>query len=249
MDNQRTFIRGMLLVLACLLILLGVNSDGKDNKKETDQVSAELSELEEKVVYLTFDDGPSKYTASILDTLKEYDAKATFFLIGDSIKEEYEEVIYRMESEGHAIGLHCSCHDYNQMYESVDSCTKSILAERELLLINYGVETEICRLPGGSTNIYIDNREEVIDTLHNEGLRIFDWNVSAEDSVGIPTKQSIMDNIFPSVYNYEEPIVLLHDGVCNKLTSDLLPEILEELSKKGYKFKNLQFEEEFLYKS
>lgn len=245
MDSRKTYIRGMLLALACLLIFLGVNSGVEEKSEKT---AAELSPAEEeKVVYLTFDDGPSIYSSRILDTLESYDAKATFFLVGDSISEDYEEVIYRMEAEGHAIGLHCSCHDYNQLYESMDSCTASILSERELLLASYGIETDLCRLPGGSTNIFINDRDEVIASLHNEGLRIFDWNVSAEDSVGIPSAESIMDNIFPEVYNYQEPIILLHDGVGNKLTADLLPGIMKELSENGYKFKSLADRAEFFY--
>lgn len=236
-------------MLACLLIFLGVNSGVEENREVNNSTARELSDLKtEKVVYLTFDDGPSRYTSKVLDTLKTYDAKATFFLIGDSITEEYEDLIFRMEEEGHAIGLHCSCHNYNKIYESTESCTESILAEREFLRASYGIETDLCRLPGGSTNIYINNREQVIEVLHNEGLRIFDWNVSAEDSVGIPSEESIMENIFPEIYDFQAPVVLLHDGICNELTANLLPEIMKELDENGYVFKSLAEREEFFYK-
>ncbi|MGN0165791.1 MAG: polysaccharide deacetylase family protein [Lachnospiraceae bacterium] len=217
-----------------------------------DTVLSDGSQMTEKesagTVYLTFDDGPSENTERVLDILKEYDAVATFFLIGDSATEDYSDVIKRMIEEGHAVGLHCSCHNYNKVYEDTSSCVESILSEREYLRNQFGIESSICRLPGGSTNRYIKNKDSVVETLHSEGLKIFDWTVSAEDSVGVPTAESIMKNIFPEVYNQENAIILMHDGVCNGLTADLLPQILERLTEYGYKFGSLDEREEFFYK-
>lgn len=236
-------------MLVCLLLYLGVNLNVKDS------VLSDGSALNEKngkesagTVYLTFDDGPSNNTEKVLDALKEYNAVATFFLIGDSATEEYSDVIERMEEEGHAIGLHCSCHNYNKIYSDTSTCVKSILEEKDFLLTEYGIDSSLCRLPGGSTNIYISDKETIVNTLHSEGLKIYDWNVSAEDSVGVPTAESIMKNLFPAVYNHEEPIVLMHDGVCNNLTAELLPQILEKLTDYGYEFATLEECDEFFYK-
>lgn len=248
-NNHEILIRGMLLMLVCLLIYLGVNIN-VHNTTITD--GSTLEEGGEKLkpvkIYLTFDDGPSVNTESVLDTLKEYNVKATFFLVGNSVTEEYEGILQRMIDEGHEIGLHCSCHRYNQVYSDTSSCVESILEERKFLYEEYGIESNICRLPGGSTNKFIKNRDEVLEILHSEGLKVFDWNVTAEDSVGVPTAESIMKNIFPDVYNREEPIVLMHDGVNNKLTADLLPQILEKLTEYGYEFCTLPERDEFLHK-
>ncbi len=246
-SNHERLIRGMLLMLVCLLIYLGVNVNVK-NTFITDGSTFKGEGENAGTVYLTFDDGPSKYTETVLDTLKQYNAVATFFLVGDSVTDEYEGTLKRMQDEGHAIGLHCSCHSYNKVYSDTSSCVKSILDEREFLRNRYGIESDLCRLPGGSTNVFIKNKKEVVETLHSEGLKIFDWNVTAEDSVGVPTAESIMKNIFPDVYNKEEPIVLMHDGVNNKLTVDLLPQILQNLTEYGYKFGTLAERDEFFYK-
>lgn len=245
-NNHERLIRGMLLLLVCLLIYLGVNFEVSDTAL-TDGSSVTESPISKKV-YLTFDDGPSRNTEKILDILKEYDAVATFFVIGNSVTEDYAGVLERMVSEGHAVGLHCSCHSYNSIYKDTSSCVDSILDEREYLLSEFGIESTLCRLPGGSANIYIQNKQTVLDTLHAEGIKIYDWNVSAEDSVGVPTSDSIMKNIFPAVYDKEEPIILLHDGVINNLTAQILPQILEELTGYGYEFGTLEEREEFFYK-
>ena len=73
------------------------------------------SNTSKKVCYLTFDDGPSHNSEKILDILREYDAKATFFLIGEEIKEEKRPVIERIIEEGHAIGLHSNVHDFDKL--------------------------------------------------------------------------------------------------------------------------------------
>lgn len=235
-------------MLVCLLLYLGVNLNVKDSVlSDGSSLNEENKKVSAGTVYLTFDDGPSDNTEKVLDALKEYDAVATFFLIGDSVTEEYGSVLERMQAEGHAIGLHCSCHNYNQIYSDTSSCAESILNEKEFLLTEYGIESSLCRLPGGSTNIYIRDKETIVNTLHSEGLKIFDWNISAEDSVGVPTAESIMKNLFPAVYNRSDPIILMHDGVCNDLTADLLPQILEKLTDYGYEFGTLEDCDEFFY--
>ena len=69
-----------------------------------------------KIIYLTFDDGPSsKVTDGVLDVLKEKDVKATFFLIGNQIKDR-EDVVKRIHNEGHGIGLHTYNHKFKYVY-------------------------------------------------------------------------------------------------------------------------------------
>lgn len=78
----------------------------------------------EKICYLTFDDGPSENTIKILDILKEYNAKATFFVIGNSICEENRFILERIIAGGHAIGLHAHNHVYEKFYANDTSYLK-----------------------------------------------------------------------------------------------------------------------------
>ncbi len=244
METIESVKRLMLLVLVCLVISLAVVNTKSENTSET---MASADETIRRRVYLTFDDGPSSNTERVLDVLNEYDIKASFFLIGNQINEDNYEIVERMRDEGHAIGLHCSCHNYNKLYSGEYACMESILEEKKMLEESFGICSTIYRLPGGSTNIYITNKDKIISGLREEGLRGFDWNVSAEDSVGIPTKESIMNNIFKDIERVKEPVILLHDGVGNLLTAEMLPQILEKLVSSGYDFETLESHEEMLF--
>ncbi len=244
METIESVKRLMLLVLICLVISLAVVNTKSESGTET-VVSA--NETVKKTVYLTFDDGPSVNTERVLDVLDEYGIKASFFLIGNQINEDNYGIVERMRDEGHAIGLHCSCHNYNKLYSGEYACMESILEEKKMLEESFGICSTMYRLPGGSTNIYITDKDKIISGLREEGLRGFDWNVSAEDSVGTPTKESIMNNIFKDVDRVSEPVILLHDGIGNSLTSEILPQILEKLVNSGYEFETLEFHDEMLF--
>lgn len=244
METIESVKRLMLLVLVCLVISLAVVKTQNENVSET-VVSS--NEAVRKTVYLTFDDGPSENTERVLDVLNEYGIKASFFLIGNQIDENNYEIVERIRDEGHAIGLHCSCHNYNKLYSGEYTCMESILEEKKMLEESFGICSTMYRLPGGSTNIYITDKDKIISGLREEGLRGFDWNVSAEDSVGIPTEESIMNNIFKDVERVSEPVILLHDGIGNSLTAETLPQILERLINSGYVFETLEFHEEMLF--
>ncbi|MDE6608589.1 MAG: polysaccharide deacetylase family protein [Lachnospiraceae bacterium] len=76
-----------------------------------------IESVKMRKVYLTFDDGPSVYTGEILDILKEYDVKATFFVVGKE-GEKYEELYKRIVEEGHTLGMHSYSHKYSEIYET-----------------------------------------------------------------------------------------------------------------------------------
>ena len=103
---------------------------------------------EEKICYLTFDDGPSENTIKILDILKEYDAKATFFVIGNSISEKTKPILERIIKEGHAIGLHANNHVYEKFYADETSYLEDYKTLYKTLKHEYGIETALFRLPG-----------------------------------------------------------------------------------------------------
>lgn len=202
------------------------------------------SQEEKKTAYLTFDDGPSAETERVLDILKEEGIHATFFVIGEQITEETEALLVRMVEEGHTIGLHTYCHDYDVIYRSVDA----FLEDYELLYKRIyevtGIKPTIYRFPGGSKNKYVSSVIiKIIEEMDRRGFSYYDWNVSAEDSVGTPTAYSIRTNIFKDVFRYEKPVLLMHDSSVNHLTVTLLPELIHEIQQAGYGFDTLDHRE------
>ena len=203
----------------------------------------------EKICYLTFDDGPSKNTIKILDILKKYNAKATFFVIGNCLCEETEPIMERIVKEGHAVGLHAYNHVYESFYASSSSYLKDYEKLYKVLKEEYGIDTALIRFPGGSACKYSYQKgAEYVDCMRKLGFSCFDWNVTGEDSVGTPTIESIQKNVFERVFQYDTPIVLLHDSCIADMTVEALPGILEKLTEEGYKFASLEHRKEYVFK-
>lgn len=195
---------------------------------------------ETKVAFLTFDDGPSTYTCSVLDILREEGVKATFFVIGDNMSEERIECLKRIIDEGHTLGLHTYTHEYKEIYHSVESFLDDYDKLNQFLNDELGIKTNIYRFPGGSFTVYNKHiRSELIEEMERRGYVYYDWNVSAEDSVGSPTARSIMKNINKDVFRYDAPVILMHDSETNALTAKLLPEIIHEIKEQGYIFETI----------
>ena len=202
----------------------------------------------EKICYLTFDDGPSKNTIKILDILKKYEAKATFFVIGNCICEDNRDILERIVKEGHAIGLHANNHVYEKFYANETSFLKDYETLYQTLRDDYGIETALFRFPGGSACKYLYGKgKEYVNRMQERGFSCFDWNVTGEDSVGTPTVYSIQKNVFDRVFRYERPIVLLHDSVIADTTVEALPGMIEKIQENGYEFMTLEHREEYIF--
>lgn len=234
------FLLGCILFALCVLLY---------KKHEQIEVLTSGQLTEQKICYLTFDDGPSNNSEAILDILETYNAKATFFLIGSEIREENREIIERIVEDGHGIGLHSNVHDFNKLYTGVDVCVQDFEAEYDLLKEEYGIDTKIFRFPGGSACSYMNGqRQDYINAMREKGFIGFDWHVSGEDSYGNPTTWSIHKNIFDNLEDYKSPIILLHDINIADATVGALPGILEQIIKEGYSFETLIDAEEYIYR-
>lgn len=144
----------------------------------------ELVPPPEKTIYLTFDDGPGDHTAVLLDILKKYDVKATFFVVGSRRR---KDLIKRAFDEGHSIGVHTFTHDYDKMYTSLDAYFQDFLATQEVIRDQTGQYTTLFRFPGGSGNTASISRcrglmTQLTKIMEDMGYRYFDWNCSAGDS-------------------------------------------------------------------
>lgn len=182
-----------------------------------------------RYVYLTFDDGPSSSTDKILDVLKEYDVKATFFVCGKP-DSRYTELYKRIVDEGHTLGMHSYSHKYNVIYDSAESFKDDLDKLRRFLNETTGTWSKYYRFPGGSSNTVSQaDMKELIDCLNEEGITFFDWNVAGGDATGGATKATIYNNVVNNVPRFKHSIVLLHDAADKMSTVEALPEIIEAI--------------------
>ena len=185
-----------------------------------------------KKVYLTFDDGPSIYTKDILDVLKRYNVKATFFVTGMN-SEQYGDYYQEILDDGHSLGIHTYSHVYNDVYESLDSFIEDFEKMRNLIYEKTGEKITLYRFPGGSGNNVVSPkvREEIFAWLEKEGIQYYDWNVSSGDAEKqVSSPQRIAQNCIDGVKNCNTAIVLLHDAGGKKSTIEALPLIIEGIN-------------------
>lgn len=203
---------------------------------------------EKKMAYLTFDDGPSYNTSKILKVLKEYNVKATFFILGSTITEEGKECLKTMAEEGHAIGIHTYSHKPENIYSSVEAFLDDFYLDYQLIYETTGVKPNIFRFPWGSVNTYNRSiRSDLIKEMERRGFTYYDWNVDSKDSVGNPDENKITRNIAKDLSKYNNPIILLHDASVNKRTVKTLPLIIEKIKEEGFDFDTLDHREPFQF--
>ena len=182
---------------------------------------------DEKVIALTFDDGPhSTFTPRVLDLLAEYDAKATFFVFGQYAK-KFPEIILRTDAEGHEIANHTYTHPYSSSPEELEHELKQT---DDVLYDITGIYPALYRPVGGS---YTDG---TINTAVENGFKVvmWSWHQDTED-----WKRPGVDQIVSKVLKGAKPgdIVLFHDaGGDRSQTVKALEEILPALKKEGYEF-------------
>ena len=167
-----------------------------------------------KTMYLTFDDGPSEEnTSAVLDILKARNIKATFFVVGKNVR-RHPEVARRIVAEGHTIGIHCNQHEYEELYQSVDSYLADFDEAYQAVLETTGVEVKLFRFPGGSINAYNQNvYQQIIDEMTARGFIYFDWNCSLEDSIKKSGPEELIKNAQDSALGRKKIVLLAHDIV------------------------------------
>ncbi len=191
----------------------------------------------DKVVYLTFDDGPSDYTLPLLDVLDRYGIKATFFDVGirtDVAEKAMKETVKRR----HVLAVHSYTHDFRSIYQSPNAFLEDFKKERDYIHSVTGVEPTIFRFAGGSINGFNKGTaKSIITEMERRGYTYYDWNVDSQDATGnnIPTQQ-IYNNVIQGVKGKEKAIVLMHNTNLKRTTLEILPSIIEELQRMGYRF-------------
>ncbi|BFH11413.1 polysaccharide deacetylase [Paenibacillus melissococcoides] len=192
-------------------------------KPDTGKPSPGVEEKKpDKVVYLTFDDGPSVHTKDVLDILAKEQVKATFFVLGQNAKRD-QEMVKTIAEAGHAIGNHSYNHEYKELYGSFREFWRQIRETGKVLEDILGYEPQLVRAPGGTA---MNFDKQYFELMQQAGYLVYDWHVDSGDSKrrGVPAKE-IASSVKQGAL-LKETVVLMHDGSGHGETVKALPEII-----------------------
>ncbi len=200
--------------------------------------SVKIEKKSDKVVYLTFDDGPGPYTEKLLNYLRSYGVKATFFVTNQN--PNYIKLLKTMADDGHAIGVHTLTHQWN-IYSSESAYLKDFNAMHDIIKEQTGIDTKIFRFPGGTSNTVSRSycrgiMTKLSKTMTNAGYYYFDWNVDCYDTSGYSSSE-IARTTINQIKGKSVSIVLMHD--IKKATVEAIPTIIEYGLANGYSFEVL----------
>lgn len=204
--------------LDSLKMLVDINiNEGKDTYLS---IKKKNVSIDDKVVALTFDDGPSKYTNKILDVLKKYNACGTFFLIGNKV-EFYSDTLRRMLEEESEIGNH-----------SYDHKLLTRLSKEEFQEEINKTQEAIKKVTGFTPTLFRPTYGGYTNTLKSyTDLKFVLWDVDSRDWQ-VKTKNRILKNVLPNVKSGS--IILMHDN--HEYSLNALEDMIKNLKEKGYKF-------------
>lgn len=165
-----------------------------------------------KVIYLTFDDGPSDYTDELLDILAKYNVKATFFVVNTGAI----AITGRMAAEGHTVAIHSATHNYSYIYANEDNYYADLHKMQSIIEQYTGQTSYLVRFPGGSSNTVSRRYNKGIMSrltvsLKENGYKYFDWNVDSNDAGGASTSDEVFRNVVNGISGKKTAIVLQHD--------------------------------------
>ena len=194
----------------------------------------------QKTCYLTFDGGPTKNTKNILSILAENNIKATFFVAGC----EDLSIIFDIIRGEHTLGIQSYFKNYDYIYGNDVTFVADLnnVYNRVKDLYRDG-ELEYMRFYGGSENKSYEKKnpgfmDRAKDYVYSLGLEYVDFNVDSKDENNTD-KNQIVKNVLDRVKGLDDICILLHDGKNNEATVEALPEIIEKLREKGYRFKKI----------
>ena len=192
---------------------------------------------DEKIVYLTFDDGPDPVnTPQVLKILREHQVKATFFIIGMQAG-KYVSIVKEAFHDGHAIGNHSYNHDYTELYRSAEAYMAQLHRTNEIIGQATGIRPKISRAPGGTAGNFTNSYWKL---LKKQDYVDIGWNVSSIDTAPIPAKQ-ILNNVAEQIagkkFLWTHAIVLMHDGPGHAETVKALPDIIRFFKNNGFQFR------------
>jgi peptidoglycan/xylan/chitin deacetylase (PgdA/CDA1 family) len=198
----------------------------------------------EKVAYLTFDDGPSGLTPELLHILDANHVTATFFVIGLHAQ-QYPGALKEIARRGNAIGVHSWTHDYSYVYKNTTNFLADFNKMKDYIHHETGLTPNVCRFPGGTNNTVCFRYSEghimqrIVVLVEGMGFKYYDWNVSsAEASSPPPSTDTIISNVVSQCKSKKTAVILFHD-TDNQGYVDAIPEVIAKLRSMGFTFQTL----------
>lgn len=223
------------ILLCCFASAIGLSvfapaqSKGREYFEQRGEVVWEVP-TDRKVIALTFDDGPHPaYTPQVLALLKQYKAKATFFVIGGRVKMN-PGLVRQTLAEGHEIGNHTYTHPYFNRNRQPDFMRSELERTHDAIVQATGVAPKLFRPPGGYYN------ETIVDVAKRSGYLVvmWSWDQDTKDWRS-PGVERIVRKVLDHDHNGD--IVLFHDFNDGRMqTVEALRRILPELQQRGYTF-------------
>ena len=209
----------------------------EENKYNIDHIYSS----ENNRVFLTFDDGPSKNTESILNILQNYGVKANFFVLGSRV-EVMPEIVKNIYNQGHFIGNHGYSHVYEAIYASPQSVYDEYDKTNKIVqnaIGNSDYRAKLFRFPGGFVGgKYEEIKKQAKQLLEENQVLNVDWNALTGDSESTkPTADKIMENLQKTAGGKRSVVLLMHDSAAKKITAETLPQVIEFFKNQGYEFK------------
>lgn len=220
--NHKHAVCGVIIIL--MLITIAVAHGALSNEGVIKSVP-----ITEKVVALTYDDGPHPvFTPELLHVLEKYHVRATFFMIGSRM-EQYPDIVKEVVSKGHVIGNHTYSHP-----SDIKTCTNAQVIQE----LNH-CEEVIQRMTGKHAHLFRPPKGliggDVLTTANKEGYKTILWTVCA-DHHDAPTPQLMAERVLRAVR--PGAIILAHDGRFPTRWKDVAatPLIIQALTRQGYRF-------------
>ena len=191
-----SFLIGMIMLIQMITVASPITK--KDSQEQTQQ----------RVLYLTFDDGPSEYTGKLLDLLDKYQMKATFFMLDTEMKRN-PEMVKRIVAEGHGVGVHGVTHEKSSFYCGILGPLKEMEQANATLEHITGIKTNLARTPYGSSPYLTKKQAEALTAHH---YVIWDWNIDSKDwSYRNPNKTFYATTQMIQKSQKEPKVILFHD--------------------------------------
>ena len=190
-----------------------------------------------KIIYLTFDDGPGRYTEELLKILDDHKVLATFFVT--AAYKDYQDLIGAEYNAGHSVGVHTATHEYSEIYASTDAYWEDFNIMQDIIQEQTGCRTDIFRFPGGASNTISANyskgiMSELAKQSGEKGYIYVDWNVTSGDAGDTTSSEVLYQNMMKGIHTYENSFILCHD--IKDFTIATMDRFITDALKEGYTF-------------
>ncbi len=195
----------------------------------------------DKIVFLTFDDGPGPYTERLLEILGRYEVPATFFVTNQF--PGYQYLIGAEAAAGHTVAVHTYSHEYSYIYSSIGAYWEDFDRMNDVIESQTGSRSDVFRFPGGSSNMVSASycsgiMTALTDQATEMGLDYYDWNVSSGDAGETTSSAQVAANVIAGMQSTGVSVVLMHD--IHDYTVDAIEEIIKYGLANGYTFMRLE---------